>query len=910
MRSICLVAVVAALVSSGAVVAGEQAKVIATFEDRNPFGQGTVVTEHASEGAKALRIDKGWISMEGRQNWSGYDYIKADVYTDAKKPLKVYFEVRDTKTTGYWTRVNYNTIVPPGKSTLTIPTNLYVGEKSRPGRPLDVKNITRLVYSIGGKPAAPLFIDNIRLERDDAVRKAVFDGLWAFDLGTPDSPVLEGFRQITKSSGYNRGRGYGLKNARIWNLYRNNMLQPEPLYQDFLCIEGGGLAIDVPNGKYHVFVNMDSPSGFWGEYQRYRERSLIVEGVEHKDTMDLESFKKRYFRFWDVEDLPTENTFDKFQEAYFDEKALDVEVTDGQLNIEFKGQNWACTVSAIVAYPHTKKAQGERFMKFMKDRRRWHFDNYFKRVLHTPTGEVPKQSRAESRRGFILFSRDYMSDVYYNDRPGAGESAAKLEQSAFAGEYEPLTFSVYPLKDLGTIEVKAGDLRSGRNSIPADSIDVGYVLNRVSRVTMEGSVYTIKPRHLMPRSSVAAPAGITRRFWLTVRVPKETPAGLYRGRVAVSTEKGGSANVPVEFRVFPGVLDEADVPAGPWGHSIGLPWYGDETGGWTSDMALKSLKKLREYGLTSFSGLPVVRLNGWKDGKPQLDFSTGDAQMARAKATGFKMPVITYCRLPGLNLYYKDASALKKSGMTDYSEFIKVLFTAIQKHADEAGWLPVYWNLGDEPIGENLTKSAENAEAYKKAFPKGPPYFTAASSYSGSDPKDPHFRLAKALHVVDWNGHSETSVKLLHDTGSDWAFYNGGNRWTYGIYMYKAVKQFGMKFRLSWHWNVVAGDPYYALDCREDDYAWCNSSPDGELIPSLTFERSIREGVDDYRYMLTLARLAREKNGTPAAAEAEKLIAERMAAFKLGQRNHDAIFPRADWKEFRLKMAEAIAKLR
>ena len=98
-------------------------------------------------------------------------------------------------------------------------------------------------------------------------------------------------------------------------------------------------------------------------------------------------------------------------------------------------------------------------------------------------------------------------------------------------------------------------------------------------------------------------------------------------------------------------------------------------------------------------------------------------------------------------------------------------------------------------------------------------------------------------------------MKLLHDAGGDWAFYNGGNRWTYGVYMYKAAKQYGMKFRLSWHWNAAAGDPYYALDCREDDYAWCNSSPDGELIPAVQFER-LREGLGDYRRLLTLARLA------------------------------------------------------
>ena len=91
--------------------------------------------------------------------------------------------------------------------------------------------------------------------------------------------------------------------------------------------------------------------------------------------------------------------------------------------------------------------------------------------------------------------------------------------------------------------------------------------------------------------------------------------------------------------------------------------------------------------------------------------------------------------------------------------------------------------------------------------------------------------FAKALHVPDMNGHNEPSIAMIHKAGSDWAFYNSANRWTYGIYMYKAVKQFDMKFRLGWHWNAVAGDPYYALDCREDDYAWCNANPDGELIP-------------------------------------------------------------------------------
>jgi len=74
---------------------------------------------------------------------------------DAQDPLELYVEIRDKATDGYWTRVNYSTVVPPGSSTFILPIRqLYVGEKSRPGRPLISSGITRLVFSIGDKPPA------------------------------------------------------------------------------------------------------------------------------------------------------------------------------------------------------------------------------------------------------------------------------------------------------------------------------------------------------------------------------------------------------------------------------------------------------------------------------------------------------------------------------------------------------------------------------------------------------------------------------------------------------------------------------------------------------------------------------------------------------------------------------------
>lgn len=61
----------------------------------------------------------------------------------------------------------------------------------------------------------------------------------------------------------------------------------------------------------------------------------------------------------------------------------------------------------------------------------------------------------------------------------------------------------------------------------------------------------------------------------------------------------------------------------------------------------------------------------------------------------------------GLNTYYQDVAKMKASGFTEYSDFVKAIFGAVQKHADRANWLPVYWNIGDEPIGDNLMIIAE-----------------------------------------------------------------------------------------------------------------------------------------------------------------------------------------------------------
>ena len=92
----------------------------------------------------------------------------------------------------------------------------------------------------------------------------------------------------------------------------------------------------------------------------------------------------------------------------------------------------------------------------------------------------------------------------------------------------------------------------------------------------------------------------------------------------------------------------------------------------------------------------------------------------------------------------------------------------------------------------------------------------------------------------------------------------------YGRYLKMLVVKEGLVQRLTWHFNVCADDPYYALDAREDDYCWFNTDAKQTMVPSVSFLAEILPGLNDYRYLSTLQRLLKENPHHPATAAAQK----------------------------------------
>ena len=195
-------------------------------------------------------------------------------------------------------------------------------------------------------------------------------------------------------------------------------------------------------------------------------------------------------------------------------------------------------------------------------------------------------------------------------------------------------------------------------------------------MTPEGSVYTIKPRLIMPEATVEMPKGLTRRFWLTVRTPADARPGLYKGNVSIQTaaeeaagkfpSSSASAPEPLIQSTFPRARS-ATRSASPGLTTIPRPPLT------TSRWSLKSLRQDARVWVHGLHRLAVDRLAGVRSrASPCSTSASADPQMKLARELGF-MAVTTYGGgVSGFNAYFQDTNAMRAAGFQDYSAFVEV----------------------------------------------------------------------------------------------------------------------------------------------------------------------------------------------------------------------------------------------
>ena len=205
-----------------------------------------------------------------------------------------------------------------------------------------------------------------------------------------------------------------------------------------------------------------------------------------------------------------------------------------------------------------------------------------------------------------------------------------IDLTACPQEYESANFAIYALADLKDVRLTAAVLEGPAGAIPASALDL-----RVVKVWYQGgrgigfqNLKLLTPELLLKDDSLvhmdevrkinilkmdkdamrdadvlqpfAVPAGTTKQCWVTVHVPADVKAGMYRGAIRITPAGGAAVSVPVALRVLPFELDEPKIICSIYYRAklgTGAPKCNSERK--TEEQLLAEFKDMLAHGVTN-----------------------------------------------------------------------------------------------------------------------------------------------------------------------------------------------------------------------------------------------------------------------------------------------------------------------
>lgn len=459
-----------------------------------------------------------------------------------------------------------------------------------------------------------------------------------------------------------------------------------------------------------------------------------------------------------------------------------------------------------------------------------------------------------------LYVTDYMAPAGAEPEPLGGEPSRRATLFATPGEYEPVAFALgNSLSPIG-VEITSSALIGPMGTIPSAAVRV----RAVEQVPRFGRRILVDPG---PR--VDLPAGATRSFWVTVRVPVDTQPGLYAGTVGVTSAGEALARLDLILEVLPIQLED---PPFALGFNYSQP--GDR------EALADHLADMRAHGMTVVAPLYDFHLPVDDDDTSELG-----AFIEAYQAAGFREPIyfatpmlLSFDRLPGYGPI--DSKRFQQK----YIEVMRRLY----RETSERGQLTLF-SIGDEYTNKGLEGVHEGGLFARFVFEELPelattsdmngyrevmemaPYLSVAAINNGWDGIDNHNRGRRLAN--------ETFIsELRRETGAiPWFVNTGSGRFPFGFFFWRMSK-LGVRGKVEWYYNFGPNRRGSLIHIE-----------DGSLQPTLDYERS-REGIDDLKYLLALERRVE------AARAARIGTRQADAAATLLERLTESVVP--DWSAY------------
>lgn len=483
---------------------------------------------------------------------------------------------------------------------------------------------------------------------------------------------------------------------------------------------------------------------------------------------------------------------------------------------------------------------------------------FFTRQVTGPEQQPLPLNGADIQKGYVVFSRDFQRYVYPWTIPAEDERAESLNISMGQNDFEPLTFSIYPVRDLGDVRVSVSDLDGpGNNRILSQNVQVHVVKTMKKRSGSSGE-YRLIPRLLDRSDRANIPIDYTTRFWLTVHTDNTVSPGQYAGSIRVDTDRESPATIPVTVDVWPVKLEP--VPDIEYNMCMSYEFFELESKEWTAHEREKIYRDgvniFRDYKNHGFSNLAVATpfYFQWnQDGTPKMEHFK--AMIRGAKEVGFTDPVYWYFghyvqtakgQHPGNVRLYDPKVHLKRARL--------LVETANELNRQLEG-PPVYFMPIDEPRIASRRKMALDLFKEIKKVPGATVMSTTDIGEMNLDIEYNSERLGKPLPPGVKERISDRKVCEYNNTAIQ-SLNPAYTRYIYGYYTWRHDLD-GMS---SWGPGTTQnsrGDPFEDLDSPFSDWFIFFPHPDGPL-PTPNWE-ALREGIDDIRYIYQLEKLCNQK---------------------------------------------------
>jgi hypothetical protein len=468
----------------------------------------------------------------------------------------------------------------------------------------------------------------------------------------------------------------------------------------------------------------------------------------------------------------------------------------------------------------------------------------------------------DNERGYILWHRNPFRYVYPNSAPMEADVISAVSVKLAQNEYEPATFSMYALKNLGRVRVSVSELVCDRGEpLPPAELHVVETVPRMK--TRQGTGYELRPRLLKQPTCISLEAGRSRRFWLTVHAPPATKPGHYLGTITIKTDLGRT-QIPVTARVLPFALVER--PDKEYGFDMTYVFQEmtaqdltEEERRKVYENGVKYYRSFKEHGLTTIIPHSPFVFRRSPDGSP--DLRDLEAALKAFQEVGFTGPFIYYCG--HLVQSSKPGWAGSSLGFdTDrHPILMKEIISYARSNFPETNSIDLYWMPGDEvqddrggasrmQIGERLLKAIRemNEKTAISVWAEAP--WAVDIKLGGSRPKHgEHWQYPNEETTLPNSVDNAESMRRAFGLSHVKSHYVGIAPWT---------------FQTS---QNASGDPYTDLDTSKESPELMVAYP-GTDGPLLTPEyEATREGIDDGKYAYVLeTRIENAKN-----SEDEKL---------------------------------------